>query len=211
MVALGNLRFFMSVSLGSVMTMRKAFAVVLIVTSACGGAVVVSDPVGGETPAPTQDSGPETPGVSDPEAPYRVYPPPVDPTASTMPDRGTPNAERVPDHPPSVMGEVPESVLQVILANALEVSGLVDHQLELRRSESITWPDGSLGCPEPGVFYTQALVPGYWVEFTGPNLWLDYRIDDRGYFKLCDRALTFTPPEADPGAGIAPPISSPDA
>lgn len=25
----------------------------------------------------------------------------------------------------------------------------------------VTWTDGSLGCPEPGVGYTQALVPGY--------------------------------------------------
>ncbi|GAA2824249.1 hypothetical protein [Kribbella solani] len=27
-------------------------------------------------------------------------------------------------------------------------------------SEEVTWPDGSLGCPEPGMRYTQALVPG---------------------------------------------------
>lgn len=25
----------------------------------------------------------------------------------------------------------------------------------------VTWPDGSLGCPEPGMMYTQALVPGH--------------------------------------------------
>ena len=27
-------------------------------------------------------------------------------------------------------------------------------------STEVTWPDGSLGCPEPGMHYTQALVPG---------------------------------------------------
>ena len=26
--------------------------------------------------------------------------------------------------------------------------------------EDVTWPDGSLGCPRPGMSYTQALVPG---------------------------------------------------
>ena len=26
--------------------------------------------------------------------------------------------------------------------------------------EDVTWPDGALGCPEPGMSYTQALVPG---------------------------------------------------
>jgi hypothetical protein len=27
-------------------------------------------------------------------------------------------------------------------------------------SDEVTWPDGSLGCPEPGMMYTQMLVPG---------------------------------------------------
>jgi hypothetical protein len=31
------------------------------------------------------------------------------------------------------------------------------------QAEAVTWPDGALGCPEPGIVYTQALVPGYWV------------------------------------------------
>lgn len=26
--------------------------------------------------------------------------------------------------------------------------------------ESVVWCDGSLGCPRPGLFYTQALAPG---------------------------------------------------
>ena len=25
----------------------------------------------------------------------------------------------------------------------------------------VTWPDGALGCPQPGMMYTQALVDGY--------------------------------------------------
>lgn len=28
-------------------------------------------------------------------------------------------------------------------------------------SEMVTWRNGSLGCPQPGKSYTQALVPGY--------------------------------------------------
>ncbi len=27
--------------------------------------------------------------------------------------------------------------------------------------EQVTWRDGSLGCPKPGMMYTQALVDGY--------------------------------------------------
>lgn len=34
-------------------------------------------------------------------------------------------------------------------------------QIEVAVAEPITWPDGSLGCPEPDGMYTQALVEGY--------------------------------------------------
>jgi hypothetical protein len=30
--------------------------------------------------------------------------------------------------------------------------------------EETVWNDGSLGCPQPGMMYTQALVPGYQVQ-----------------------------------------------
>lgn len=29
------------------------------------------------------------------------------------------------------------------------------------RVEEVTWPDASLGCPEPGMLYAQVLTPGY--------------------------------------------------
>ena len=33
-------------------------------------------------------------------------------------------------------------------------------EIDVRTAERVTWNDGSIGCPEPGVFYTQALVEG---------------------------------------------------
>jgi hypothetical protein len=38
--------------------------------------------------------------------------------------------------------------------------GVEAAQVTLVSSSEVTWPDGSLGCPEPGMNYTQALVPG---------------------------------------------------
>jgi hypothetical protein len=34
------------------------------------------------------------------------------------------------------------------------------NEIKVVRAESVTWHDGSLGCPEKGMSYTQALVPG---------------------------------------------------
>ena len=38
--------------------------------------------------------------------------------------------------------------------------GVDPDDLEVISAEEVTWPDGSLGCPEPGMSYTQALVDG---------------------------------------------------
>ncbi len=42
---------------------------------------------------------------------------------------------------------------------------LDESKLEWIGSQQITWNDGSLGCPMPGMNYTQALVPGYKIQF----------------------------------------------
>lgn len=33
--------------------------------------------------------------------------------------------------------------------------------IEVATAETVTWPDGALGCPQSGELYTQALVDGY--------------------------------------------------
>jgi hypothetical protein len=43
------------------------------------------------------------------------------------------------------------------LAGRLEVPA---SEVTVVSAESGVWSDGSIGCPEPGMFYTQALVPG---------------------------------------------------
>ncbi len=38
--------------------------------------------------------------------------------------------------------------------------GVDPGELEVVSFEEVAWPDGSLGCPEPGMSYTQAVVEG---------------------------------------------------
>lgn len=45
--------------------------------------------------------------------------------------------------------------------------GLVEYQ-------SVTWRDGSLGCPQPGMAYTQALVEGYRIQLQIDGVQYDY-------------------------------------
>jgi hypothetical protein len=38
--------------------------------------------------------------------------------------------------------------------------GIASGDIAVIAREEVTWPDGSLGCPKPGMGYTQALVAG---------------------------------------------------
>lgn len=53
------------------------------------------------------------------------------------------------------------------------------------QAEAVTWADSSLGCPQPGLAYTQALVPGWRLVVRGPGLEVVYHASQRGQWLLC--------------------------
>lgn len=84
-----------------------------------------------------------------------------------------------------VAGEVPEELLQSILNDLMTRESLQRADIELERAEFVIWPSGALGCPEPGVMYTQAQVRGYWVVLSTGEIQHDYRATEKGLFRLC--------------------------
>lgn len=52
--------------------------------------------------------------------------------------------------------------------------------------EKVVWSDGSMGCPKPGMSYTQALVEGYKVVLMSNGKQYVYHGNNRGYVFLCD-------------------------
>jgi hypothetical protein len=49
-----------------------------------------------------------------------------------------------------------------------------------------TWNDGSLGCPQPGELYTQALVEGFQVVLEVDGEQFDYRVGAGTDVRLCE-------------------------
>jgi hypothetical protein len=107
-------------------------------------------------------------------------------------ERLTPEVTRLPELVPGVTpgtpvtGEVPAGILAAILADLAGRLGVSADEIQVVRGESVVWNDGSLGCPEPGMMYTQALVDGYWVVLEQGGQTYDYRATTRGYFRLCE-------------------------
>jgi hypothetical protein len=85
----------------------------------------------------------------------------------------------------SVKGEVPQGILDPILKEAAVLAKVAREQLVIVRAESAVWNDGSLGCPEPGMMYTQALVNGYWIVINAAGREYDFRVGSGGSFRLC--------------------------
>lgn len=82
---------------------------------------------------------------------------------------------------------IPGELLNSVLDDAAQKLGVAPDALVVTKAEAVTWPDGSLGCPEPGMFYTQALVDGYWIVVEAGGQSLDYRVSGGGNFRICDQ------------------------
>lgn len=134
---------------------RVAGSIALIVTAGCGSSATDSastDDSASTAPASTATTT-AAPVTSDASPPRPTLPP-----AATVPTTTTAG------NPPegSSMTTPPQSDSDVSIASAdLAVRlGVEAASIELVTRERVTWRDGSIGCPEPGMAYTQALVPG---------------------------------------------------
>ena len=139
---------------------RFAASVAIIgILAACGATGVGED-------GPT-DAGSSPPAASRP--PFETAPP-----SSTAPSAEAPAG-------------VPDEVWNAILA-ALdeELGGVRAPDVDLVSVDETTWNDGSLGCPQPGAVYTQALVDGVRVVVEIDGTEYDYRVPRGGQPVLCD-------------------------
>ena len=94
------------------------------------------------------------------------------------------------------MSAVPANFLSAALDDAANRSGKPRDAITIVVAEAVTWSDGSLGCPEPGMLYTQALVPGYRIVAEAGGQRYEYHASARGQPQFC-------PPER-----VVPPASN---
>ena len=57
-------------------------------------------------------------------------------------------------------GDEIDPVAQPAVTDLAERLGVDESAITVVSVEEVTWSDGSIGCPEPGMMYTQALVNG---------------------------------------------------
>ena len=84
---------------------------------------------------------------------------------------------------------MPSRILADIVADAAQRAGVDAGGVSVVNATPRTWSDGSLGCPQPGMYYTQVLVDGYQVVVSAGGREYDYRAGG-GRFRLCERGAS---------------------
>lgn len=83
------------------------------------------------------------------------------------------------------------------LARRLDIDA---SEITVLSAQFVTWPNSALGCPEPDMMYTQALVPGYRIRLRATGAL-------HHYHGAADRPPSHCPAErvAEPAAGASNP------
>lgn len=79
---------------------------------------------------------------------------------------------------PVAITALSKAVRRAVVAEAAKRFGVAESGVVLASAERVTWSDASLGCPEPGMMYTQALVPGFRVVARAAAGLLVYHTND---------------------------------
>ena len=131
-------------------------AAVVVLGCACSRAPVDQAIASGESDVTSKPGEIENPG-------------PV--TATPAPAVGRPAEEK---DAATTTAAVPPDLLGAAISDAVRRTGAARSDVKVVSAEAVTWPDGSMGCPQPGMMYTQALVPGYRIVLQAPGQTLNY-------------------------------------
>jgi hypothetical protein len=72
------------------------------------------------------------------------------------------------------------------LQDAATQLGVGKDQLHVDKAEARQWPDSSLGCPRPGMLYSQIVTPGFLIVIsTTSGKQLEYHTDTGSHVVLC--------------------------
>ncbi len=110
------------------------------------------------------------------------------PTPSGEPsdDGGTAPSDAPGEDPTFPTGGIDEETIAALLAAAAAEANVDLDEIRVVTAEQVTWPNGAIGCPEPGMGYTEALVPGYRVVLEIDGEELNFHASEGGEFFFCD-------------------------
>jgi hypothetical protein len=121
----------------------------------------VADPAPSDVPGSVTSDDESDPPMTEP--PFNEQPPVSEQSSTTVPaDSSTDDGAMPPTGQVDVSrydGPLPDLVAAAA-ADLVDRLGVSPSQITVVSAESVVWPDGGLGCPQPDMNYTQVLVDG---------------------------------------------------
>lgn len=134
----------------------------VLILSACGGTT------------PNEISNPE-PSVSTPK--------PINTPHSPTPEISVIEREYTDSSNP-----VHRELVEKAKADLAEHLNIGTDQIRLVETQTVNWPDASLGCPQPEIAYAQVATPGYWIVLEAKEKLYPYHTDLGEQVMLCLRS-----------------------
>lgn len=164
---------------------RLSILVAILGLVACGAAPVESDATVEQTTVPQAP-------------PPTAQPPTTLPTSPPSPTSPT-NTEE-----PGDIGSTTEhDIVEAAMADLAGRLAVPSETVTVLSFEWVTWNDGSLGCPQPGMVYTQALVEGSRAVLSVEGVSYSYHAGRGGRPSLCENPSV--KPGLDPGTSLTVP------
>ena len=94
---------------------------------------------------------------------------------------------RLPDpaSPPPGPVNLPATIVDPVIAEVAKLAGVTVDQVRIISAEPVVFPDGGLGCPVPGMMYTQVQVDGFKIVADVGGKTYDFRGTGPDKFRLC--------------------------
>jgi len=86
-----------------------------------------------------------------------------------------------------------QHMLNLALADLASRLDIPEAEIEPVALQAVTWPDASLGCPQPDMFYIQILSPGYRIILAVGDQRYRYHTDQSENVLLCEQDLETLP------------------
>lgn len=87
------------------------------------------------------------------------------------------------------INQLPETARIVVKIAITDLStrvGVSESVVSIISVKNKTWQDSSLGCPQPGFFYSQVITPGYRIVLRANNNLFTYHTDENSSVIFCE-------------------------
>lgn len=152
--------------------------------------------------------------------------PTLRPTSDSAPELPTPSSTAVSDPSPQHEEEVTvpmtptvsmpasaglESLVVQAVEDLAQRLGIDPDQIELVEAEAVVWPDGGLGCPQPGMAYIQVQRDGALIRLAAGGRIYNYHSGGGQSPFLCEQPTAQPPSKGAPSSSPAPAPGTPPA